>query len=84
MGKLYEKYFFFNYFFTSLKSLKNGVGFVVGSGSAPKCHGSPTLLSRDANNRMNAKNSKDVSRSQHRDKEKLGFQNIGYGGSTAV
>jgi hypothetical protein len=31
-----------NIFFASLKSMKKGVGF--GSGSAPKCHGSPTLI----------------------------------------
>jgi hypothetical protein len=31
--------------FASLKSLKKGVGSGVGSGSAPKCHGSPTLFS---------------------------------------
>ncbi len=29
-------------FLASLKSMKKGVGF--GSGSAPKCHGSPTLI----------------------------------------
>jgi hypothetical protein len=39
-GKLYEKYLKKIIFFASLKSLKEGVG----SGSAPKCHGSPTLL----------------------------------------
>jgi hypothetical protein len=31
--------------FASSKSLKKGVGSRVGSGSAPKCHGSPTLPS---------------------------------------
>jgi hypothetical protein len=32
------------FFFASFKSVKNGVGSEVlsGSGSAPKCHGSPT------------------------------------------
>jgi hypothetical protein len=32
------------YIFASLKSLKKGVGSGVGSGSAPNCHGSPTLV----------------------------------------
>jgi hypothetical protein len=31
-------------FFASLKSMKKEVGSGVGSGSAPKCHGSPQLL----------------------------------------
>jgi hypothetical protein len=48
-----NKIFLKNIFFTSLKSLKKGVGSGVGSGfisqryrsgSAPKCHGSPTLI----------------------------------------
>ncbi len=40
MGKLLEKYG--EKIFTSLKSLKKGVG--SGSGSAPKCHRSRTLV----------------------------------------
>jgi hypothetical protein len=39
-GKLKEK-IIKKYFFASLKSQKKGVG----SGFAPKCHGSPTLVS---------------------------------------
>ncbi len=45
--KKYEKKYFFH---ASLQSMKKGVGFISqrygsGSGSAPKCHGSPTLAS---------------------------------------
>jgi hypothetical protein len=32
------------FFYASLKPLKKGVESGVGSGSAPKCHGSPTLV----------------------------------------
>ncbi len=38
-----KKYEEKKYFFASLKSIKKGVGSGVGAGSAPKCHGSPTL-----------------------------------------
>jgi hypothetical protein len=34
----------YDFLLASLKSMKKGVGSGVGSGSAPKCHGSPTLL----------------------------------------
>jgi hypothetical protein len=42
VGKLYKEKYEEKNFFTSLKSLRKGVG--SGYGSAPKCHGSPTLL----------------------------------------
>ncbi len=42
MGKLFEKNVK-KFFFTLTKLLKKGVGSGVESGSAPTCHGSPTL-----------------------------------------
>ncbi len=42
----YKKKMWKNVFLASLKSMKKEVGSGVGPGSAPKCHGSPTLLRR--------------------------------------
>jgi hypothetical protein len=40
------------FFFASLKSLNKGVGSVVGSISAPKCQGSPTLIYNPEDHRI--------------------------------
>jgi hypothetical protein len=45
-----------NIFFASLKSLKKGVG----SGSAPTCHGSPTLVSKKFMYTTTARPCKDI------------------------